>query len=276
MRLHRRDPRTIALGLVGAAGYSVTAVFLYTGFTNGQWGFPGGDVISYYSASGDALRAGREVYFPGFLYGPPWAVAFAAFSWLGPGVIHALILVLDAVALWAIAGGDWRRLGYLLWFPLIAFEIAAGQLNLLIAAAIVVGQRRQAIWPLAIMTLAKVWPVVGLTVSRWRTFILWLVVFSLPTLPWLHLWPEWFGTLIRTSSQPLGPVIPVPFLIRAVAAALLLVLRRPWATALAAAISSPGLYWGQLVVLVAPAALWLESRTVPRGSPLPAPLAATE
>ena len=44
----------------------------------------------------------------------------------------------------------------------------------------------------------------------------------------------------------------------AVAAALLLVARRPWARALAAMIVSPNLYWGQLVVLVAPVSLWLQ------------------
>ena len=39
-------------------------------------------------------------------------------------------LALDALALWVIAGGSWRRLGWLLWFPLIPFELAAGQLKI--------------------------------------------------------------------------------------------------------------------------------------------------
>ena len=111
------------------------------GFAGGQWPFPGGDVVDFYAPAGDALRAGAQVYFPGFLYGPPWAVAFGAVSWLGPAAIQAIVLTLDAVALWTIAGGNLRRLGYILWCPLIPFEIAAGQLNLLIAAAIVAAQR---------------------------------------------------------------------------------------------------------------------------------------
>ena len=49
------------------------------------------------------------------------------------------------------------RFGFILWFPLIPFEFAAGQLNLLIAAAIVVAQRGVT-WPLAIVSFAKVWP----------------------------------------------------------------------------------------------------------------------
>jgi hypothetical protein len=40
----------------------------------------------------------------------------------------------------------------------------------------------------------------------------------------------------------------------------LLFFQRPWTRALAAAIVSPGLYWGQLVVLVAPFSLWLARR----------------
>jgi len=42
----------------------------------------------------------------------------------------------------------------------------------------------------------------------------------------------------------------------------LLFIQRPWTRALAAAILSPALYWGQLVVLVAPLSLWLARRDV--------------
>ena len=244
-------------------GYACTAVLLIAGFAGGQWPFPGGDVTDFYAPAGDALRAGGQVYFPGFLYGPPWAVAFGAVSWLGPTAMHAIIIVLDVVALWTIAGGNLRRLGYILWFPLIAFEIAAGQLNLLIAAAIVAAQRG-VIWPLAAMSLAKVWPAVALPPRHWRRFLVAIAAISLATLPWLHLWPRWVGALIETSADPLGPVVPVPWIARAGVAVVLLFFQRPWSRALAAAIVSPGLYWGQLVILVAPFCLWLARREVER------------
>lgn len=240
-------------------GYIVAIMLLIEGFAGGQWPFPGGDVVDFYAPAGDALRAGAHVYLPGFLYGPPWAVAFGGVSWLGPAAIQVIVLALDAVALWTIAGGNLRRLGYILWFPLIPFEIAAGQLNLLIAAAIVAAQRGTT-WPLAAMSLAKVWPAVALRPRDWRPFVVALGVMSLVTLPWLPLWPQWVATLIETSGHPLGPVVPVPFVARAAAAVVLLLLRRPWTRALAAAIVSPGLYWGQLVVLVAPFSLWLARR----------------
>ena len=244
-------------------GYACCLVLLVVGFSSPQWPFPGGDVADFYAPAGDALRVGGNVYFPGFLYGPPWAVAFAATSWLGPGAIHAIILGLDAIALWTIAWGNWRRLGYILWFPLIPFEMAAGQLNLLIAAAIVAAQYG-IIWPLAAMSLAKLWPAIALPLRHWRRFLVALALFSLVSLPWLQLWPQWVAVLIDTSGHPFGPLVPVPWIVRACAAAVLLLLRRPWARALAAAIASPGLYWGQLVVLVAPVSLWLARREVPR------------
>jgi hypothetical protein len=256
--------RKVSLGSLGAlaasalsvAGYAFTAVMLVIGFGSGQWPFPGGDVVDFYAGAGDALRNGGDVYLPGFFYGPPWAVVFGALSWLGPGAIQIVVLVLDAVALWVIAGGNWRRLGWLLWFPLVSFEIAAGQLNLLVAAAIVAAQRGVS-WPLAAMTLAKVWPMVALPLRDWRQFVVALAVFALISLPWVGLWPEWIATLIAQSPQPLGPLVPVPFLLRAAIAVGLVALQRPWSRALAAAIVSPGLYWGQLVVLIAPLSLWL-------------------
>jgi hypothetical protein len=260
-----RDARRRVVDALSTAaaigGYAVAVVLLVEGFASSQWPFPGGDVVDFYAPAGDALRAGTQVYFPGFLYGPPWAVAFGAVSWLGPAAIHAIVLLLDAVALWTIAGGNLRRLGYILWFPLIPFEIAAGQLNLLIAAAIVAAQRGIT-WPLAAMSLAKVWPAVALRPRDWRRFLVAIAVISLISLPWLQLWPQWVAALIETSAHPFGPVVPVPFVARAGVAVVLLFFQRPWTRALAAAIISPGLYWGQLVILVAPFSLWLARREV--------------
>jgi hypothetical protein len=245
--------------VLAIGGYAATIAFLFVGFQSGRWPFPGGDVLSYYYAAGEGLRNGTQVYIPGFLYGPPWAVAFAGVGILGAGAIHAVILALDVVALWVIAGGRWQRLGFLLWFPLISFELAAGQLNLLIAAAIVAAQRGS-VWGLAVLTTAKVWPIVALPVWRWRPFVLTLALLVVATLPWLDLWPKWAAALIAIAETPLGPLVPIPWSLRLAAAAGLLLLRRPWATALAASISSPNLYWGQLVVLVAPLCLWLDRR----------------
>jgi hypothetical protein len=253
-RLSRLLTAAAAIG-----GYAFFAVLLSQGFASGQWPFPGGDVVAFYARAGDALRSGSMVYFHGFLYSPPWAVAFASLSWLGPAAIHIVILVLDGVALWTIAGRNLKRLGYLLWFPLIPFEVAAGQLNLIIAGAIVAAQHGRT-WPLAAVSLAKVWPAAALPIRDLASFARAFLLFAALSLPWFHLWPEWIAALIVTSAHPLGPVVPIPFIYRAAVALALVAAARPWTRALAASIVSPGLYWGQLVVLVAPLALWLESR----------------
>ena len=262
--------RRMFSGLTAAfaiGGYASCIVFLVVGFRVGQWGFPGGDVAVFYAPAGDALRTGGTVYAPGFLYGPPWAVAFATVSWLGPAAIHAIILALDVVALWTIAWGNWRRLGYILWFPLVPFEIAAGQLNLVAAAAIVAAQHG-VVWPLAAVSLAKIWPALALPLRYWRPFLLALAIFALVSLPWLALWPDWAAALIAALGHPYGPVVSVPWIPRAFVAAVLLFFPRPWTRALAASLISPGLYWGQLVVLVAPISLWLARRDFPQGAAL--------
>ena len=190
------------------------------------------------------------------------AVAFAAVSWLGPTAMHAIILGLDAVALWTIAWGNWRRLGYILWLPLVPFEIAAGQL-------ISSSPRRSWLrstascgpWPRSRFT--KVWPAVALPLRYWRPFLIALAAFALISLRGCDLWPQWIASLVATFGHPFGPVVPVPWIARAIIAAGLLCFPRPWTRALAASAISPGLYWGQLVVLVAPISLWLARRDFP-------------
>src|SRR2546423_2400017 len=234
-KLRSARARAFFSAALAIGGYAFAITLLVVGFANGQWPFPGGDVVDYYARSGDALRNGSTVYGgdPGFFYGPPWAVAFAALSWLGPAAIHAVILALDVAALWVIAAGGWRRLGWFLWIPLIPFEIAAGQLNLLVAAAIVLAQPGPT-WPLAAMSLAKGWPVLALPPRYWRRFVVAALIFGLVSLPWLSLWPGWIETLLSRLPHPLGPVVPVPFLVRAPVAVVLLVVQRAWSRALAA------------------------------------------
>src|SRR5262249_42708317 len=112
-------------------------------------------------------------------------------------------------------------------------------------------------------SLAKVWPAVALPPRHWRRFLIDLALFALLSLPWLFLWPQWIDTLVGTSSHPLGPVVPIPWVARGAVAAGLAALRAPGARAPAAPRASPGLYWGQLVVLVAPVSLWLARNDSP-------------
>lgn len=169
------------------------------------------------------------------------------------------IVVLDFVALWAIAGRSWIRAGLLLWIPLVIGEIASGQLNILCAAAIVEAQRGRT-WPLAVMSWAKLWPALALPLRQWRRFAVAAAAFALLALPWPYLYVDWVRALLGNIEDPIAPLVPVPFLLRLPVALVLIALQRPWTRALGAMLASPNLYWGQLVVVIAPIALWIEER----------------
>lgn len=237
-----------------------TAIQIAIGYQIGQFVLPGGEVLVY-TAAGDALRAGADVYAgaPGtetFYYAPTWAVFFAAFSWLGANAVQVAMWVVDALCLRYIAG-SWLRVGYLGWMPLMAFELASGQTNLVVAAGIVAAVRGDA--GLAVPgVLAKLSPI--LAVRRPRAFLVGCAIALLVTLPWLGLWLAWAVKLTAASGLHVGNPIPIPLPVRLLAAAALLVVRRPWATALAATVAIPAFHWASLVVLVAPIVVWLEAR----------------
>jgi hypothetical protein len=243
-----------------AGGVAFLAIQLVVGYQIGQFQLPGGEVLLW-SATGDALLAGTGVYSgaPGtesFYYAPPWAVFFAAFSWLGPVALQVVIWVIDVACLRYLAG-SWLRVGYLCWMPLMAFEIASGQTNLTLALGIVAAIRGSS--ALAVPgALAKLSPI--LAVRDPRPFLLALAIAVAITLPWLGLWPDWISKLTGSATLQIGNTIPVPLPIRLVAAAALLAVRRPTATALAATIAIPAFHWASLVVLVAPLVVWAESR----------------
>jgi len=251
-----------------AGGLAFTAIQIVVGYQIGQFVLPGGEVLVY-TAAGNALRAGADVYAgaPGtetFYYAPTWAVFFAATSWLGANAVQVAMWIADALCLRYIAG-SWLRVGYLGWMPLMAFELASGQTNLVVAAAIVAAIRGDT--GLAVPgVLAKLSPI--LAVRKPRAFLVGCGIALLVTLPWLGLWLTWAIKLTAVSGLHVGNPIPIPLPVRLVAAAGLLLLRRPWATALAATVAIPAFHWASLVVLVAPIVVWFESR-----KPVPAPAA---
>lgn len=256
-----------------------TAIQLVVGYQIHQFVLPGGEVLVY-AAAGDALRAGADVYagVPGtetFYYAPTWALFFAAFSWLGPVALQVVMWMVDALCLRYLAG-SWLRVGYMGWMPLMAFELASGQVNLVLAVGIVAGLRGASALTVP-ATLAKLSPV--LAVRQPRPFLIGLAVALLVTLPWLGTWWTWTVKLAGASTLHVGNPIPIPLWVRLVAAAVLLVVgsvgvRRPWPTirravmqpehpwaiALAAAIAIPAFHWASLVVLIAPIVVWADSR----------------
>lgn len=241
----QRGLTRLALSL---GGYALTAGILAWGFTSGKFHIPGGDALIW-DRVGDALRAGGEVYYrtptlsDSFWYAPPWAVLFAAVSWLPLQVVSLAIIAAEILSLRYIAG-SWLRVGYLCWLPLVAFELPSSQFNLIMAAAIAAalrGDPRAAV----VMGAAKLSPVLAIDPRAWRKAAPVGLALLAVTLPWWGLWPAWIGHLVGSYGANLAPgaTILVPLAPRLAIALGLLFVRRPWARGLAAIIATPSIYW---------------------------------
>jgi hypothetical protein len=255
--------RALATGL-SIGGY-LAALAMYLLIKNGDPFATSTDLLAYLRAGSDLL-AGREVYVGqigdalAFAYAPTWAVAFAAISWLPPTFVQLAMVGLDLGAIRYVTG-SWRVTGYVLWVPLVVFVISAGNVDLLIAAAIVMAWRKTGA-PLALFGLAKIAPFLGLPIPWRKDVILTLIIAVLITVPWLGLWTDWFDYLLRqptsiSISLPLGPWwLRLPF------ALALLIPRRSYTSGLAVVVAMPSLYLSTLTILIAPLFLYLDQRRI--------------
>lgn len=205
-------------------------------------GWPPHDTSAYWLA-GMHLREGAAIYagsvggFLAFLYGPPWAVLSAVASFVPLYPLAALLMAGQVVALRYVVG-SWVAVGLIVWLPPLTGELFAGNVNLIMAAVILAGARRER-WsgPLvALFAFAKFSPVLVLSRATWRGALIAGVILLAITLPWWHLWPEWIGQL--TSEHETGASF-APLFVRVPLALALMAVRKPWATAAAAGLASP-------------------------------------
>jgi hypothetical protein len=232
--------------VLSIGGYAFAAVVLVE--MARFYGWPGDDAYIWSRAGGDLL-AGRSPYAPmipgGFYFAPPWAIAFAAISWLPVPVIAAGILALEVLALRYVAG-SWLRAGWLCWLPIVPLELVGSQWNLVMAAAIAAAVRGEA-RPAMIMAAAKLAPALAIDPRAWRRVLPVGVALVAITLPWLWLWPDWIHQLTSVWSVNLAPgaQLLIPLGPRLAVAAVLVVAGWRWTPArgLAAIVATPALYW---------------------------------
>ncbi len=238
-------------GAIVAGGIWVLAKAL--GFTG-----PFSDGHAYWVTDLDALYAipvGSDDSFP---YSPVLAQIIFPFTVLPwPLFAAAWAAFLFGVLVWVT--GRWLPLALLA--PPVAFELYAGNLHILIAAAIMLGWRHPAAW--AFVLLAKVTPGIGLlwfAVRReWRplfiafgaTAAITAVSFALAP----NLWFEW-GEYLATSTHPTtSTALPVPLAVRIVPAAVLVVwgarTDRAWTVPVAALLALPVIWAGSMTILLA-------------------------
>ena len=168
------------------------------------------------------------------------------------------LAVLVATALWL--GG--RRALLVLAFPPVVMELYDGNVNLLIAAAVVLGFRHP--WTWSVVLLTKPTSGVGLlwfaARREWRNlgialgFTAAIAGVSLIAAP--HMWLDWVGYLAsNVSGNPGGAWVPIPLWVRLPVAAALVVwgarTDRVWTVPVATTIALPVLWFAGFAVLAA-------------------------
>ena len=233
--------------------------------TMGAWPFH--DTASSWIAA-IHLRDNAPVYggsvggFLAELYAPPWAVLYLPASFIPLDVVCAIQLAAQVMALRYIAG-SWRNASLVAWLPFVPRELVTGNVDLLMAAAIYAGARRVR-WSggaLALFALAKFSPALMLLSGdrrQARDFAITLVILGAATLPWLGLWPAWIATMTASLAVPSQGV---PLLPRVPLVLLLLMVRRPWATALAAGIATPAFWFHSPVLFLPGVRVWWQAKS---------------
>jgi hypothetical protein len=206
----------------------------------------------------DASTTGR---IGSYLYSPAFAQLLAPLVWLPIAVFSAIWTAINSAALWFLL----RRwaLPSLLFLP-IAFEVISGNVNLLYAAAIVVGFRWPAAWSIVLVT--KITPGIGLlwfVVRReWRSLAIALgataviAAVSFAILP--EQWRTWVDVVMRNAAAGKSGTwasVPIPLWIRLPIAIALVVwgarTDRRWTVPVASMLALPALWYGGLSMLLA-------------------------
>lgn len=243
-----RRPAFLGLSLVGAV--IVVALVLNPDAhgldARGYWAFDPSDPYREAVGNLNAVTA--------FRYAPPVALAFMllqALSWPAFITLWTVVCVLALVYL----SGRWA-LALAALYP-VAMELSAGNVNLLIGAAVLAGFRWPAAWSFVLLT--KITPGVGLfwfVVRReWAALArVAAATAALSVASWViapALWPQWIAALrSMIGLEPEGLHLPVPLPVRIVAAGALIAwgarTDRRWTVLVGATFALPSIWLASL------------------------------
>lgn len=241
----------------------------------------GVDAHAYWAADpfepyGGTRPAEQDAYF----YAPPFAQLLGPLHLLPwPWFIALWTLLLTAALVWQ--AGLWT--GFVIFLVPVFAELTVGNIHLLLGAAIVAGFRWPWLWALPLLT--KVTPGIGLLwfVLRreWRNLAIAIgataAISAVSFVLAPSLWSRWLEVLGVAAKAPDWVfIIPIPFWVRAIAAAGLVswgaLTDRRWTVPVASMLALPILWVNGLAMLVAvlpfvprlvgdtPAARWLAAR----------------
>lgn len=210
------------------------------------------DVINYGAYSPYLIGA--------FLYSPAFAHVIAPLTAL-PWQVFAGLWTAILVGAYVWMTGRWALL--LLFSPAVALEIYLGQIDILIAAAIVIGFRYPAAWALPLLT--KIAPGVGLLWfafrREWRNLLIALAAtFAIAAVSAAlapTLWKGWIDLIVRTITDHetvYGTYLAVPVWLRLPIAVALLWWGarsdRQWTVPVAAFLAMPILWINVFAILI--------------------------
>jgi hypothetical protein len=220
----------------------------------------GFDLLAYWSIDLNDPYAGVVVEQGRFRYAPPIALLMAPLGVLPWEAVIVLWLGLQLAALWYI-GREWALA--LIIFPPVWLDMVYGNINIMIAAAIVAGFRHPAAWAFPLLT--KVTPGVGVLWyagrREWRSLAIVGAVTGTLALASVvilgtGIWVEWFDSLRASQAFPVPPdALNIPLIPRVALAAVLVVIGGArgwrWTVPVAATLAMPTLWAISFAPLVA-------------------------
>ena len=277
----------LGLDLFLAIGIALVVLRL---FNVDPWTLPIIDVHAYWATRFGIDYTGANPFLIGaYLYAPAFAQVLGPLTLL-PFPLFAAIWTAAMVAVYAWLAGRWS-------FPLLltgafALELYLGQIDIFIAAAIVVGFRYPVVWAFPLLT--KVAPGIGLVwfaVRReWRNLAIALTatvaIAAISAMLSPSLWHDWYDLLRRsiTDKQVVdGAYVGIPVWLRLPFALGIIVwgarTDRHWTVPVAVLLATPILWINVFTLLLAavplreepgltPARAWLlRERLLPAGVP---------
>ena len=227
-----RDWRRIALIALAAIGGALLAIIVVL-----FWQTPG-DNYAYWLAA-QRLVAGEPVYVTGeaafapyaYHYTPPLAQVLAPFTLVLPAIAYIVgYRVLEILSVWYLAGRAMLPMLALIAFLPVAVELRFENVHLFMAVAIVLGLSR---WPLlfAVAAVVKVSPGLGVVYlvlrRRYRdALVVVLVGAAICMVSYVlspSLWQEFLAAIGDRAGITGNSLIPVPYILRALAGLLLAV-----------------------------------------------------
>jgi hypothetical protein len=241
-------PAWLGMSLVGGA---VIVLLLANPDSHGL------DAIAYWSINPSnpySSALGNLNAMDSIRYAPPFILALLPAHLLPWSVFITGWTLLCLTAL-VFVSGRWA-LALAALYP-VAMELSAGNVNLLIGAAVVVGFRWPAAWSFVLLTkvtpgVALVWFAVR---KEWRSLAIVLgVTAGISALSWLvapNLWGQWIIALqSMVGVEPEGLHLPIPLPIRLAAATLLVAwgakTDRPWTVLVGVTLAMPTIWLATL------------------------------